>query len=852
LSSYNVVQFITLLIYFILILIVLRNRPDRIKRYFLVYLVAALGWSMTSYMGNSDLPANQALGWSKWTALTASWSIIAYAHFIACYLNKRAGLVAIVGYLYVAIIGLLIGLGYVHQNFSPENQVLSTDYGYWLYLLTIGGAVFMVYAIVALIKSYRKSGNPEHRNKIAYLLTGIGCLVIFGILWEVAPRLNYSVDHIGHMLNALIISYATLKYKLLDIRLVLKKGLVYGTVTVAITACLLFLLLNVSSILRDLNPSSNIAITIITVVSLAVIFHPLRSGLEKVTDRVFYGKRYDYRKMVYSFASRMKSVIELNELAKAMLQPLVKAVGASQASLLFLSNGYFTAKYSEHMKTGAPTTPISFRHDGPIVKWLEKEDSPLSRDDIDTKPNFKGLWQEERDTLNAANIDLLLPIKSKQSLISILAVSKKHRRGYYNRDDIDMLMTMANEAAMVIENASLYAKAKERANTDELTGLFNHRYFHQRLDEEIARASRFGEVFSLLLVDMDLFKTYNDVYGHLAGDEILKQMGKITKESVRDSDICFRYGGDEFAVILPKTSSQDAREAAERIRKEVETQLDHQGLPLSCSIGISTWPTDGVIREELIQSSDSALYYAKRTGKNHSYSASEVALSEVLRMESSLNPDSSSAVLNTIYALAATVDAKDHYTYGHAKNVAKHAMAIAEALNYTKEDIERIRAASLLHDIGKIGIADRVLQKSEALTPNEWDLIRTHPDLGVSIIKHIDSLKDCLAAVQYHHERHDGTGYPTGLKGENIPLDARILAVADAYDAMVSQRPYRERAFTHEEAMDELIRCAGTQFDPEIVKVFVNINAPAPRKATRSKKVPAEKPILTGRPSKEA
>ncbi len=190
-----------------------------------------------------------------------------------------------------------------------------------------------------------------------------------------------------------------------------------------------------------------------------------------------------------------------------------------------------------------------------------------------------------------------------------------------------------------------------------------------------------------------------------------------------------------------------------------------------------------------------------------------------------MKPSSSAEITSIVYALAATVDARDHYTYGHSTNVSQYATEIAEAIGYSKDGIERVRSAALLHDIGKLNLPDELFTKSGVLTDEEWEMIEHHPELGVSILKFIVGLQGCLDAVLFHHERYDGTGYPRGLKGKNIPLDARIMAVADTYDALTSERPYRHSKLSPEEAIMELERCAGRQFDPEIVKVFAKLLA---------------------------
>ncbi|MFC2122300.1 diguanylate cyclase [Bacteroidota bacterium] len=823
-TSANIAQLITIAVSIILGILILRRRKTRERMVFILFLAVFIFESFAHFMANTAFREPAAL-WEQTVPILTLATVITYTYFIAV-LTRNQKFIPVIAWSGAALISMVTVIT-VLSNISGEftlwsRNIIWQEYGIWHHLVMVSGFIFLGQALYLLWTRQRITSHPEESNRIAYLFVGVSIILIFRILSELVSAQDFAIDHIGFLINSVILAYAVTRYRLIDIKLLFRKSIITAGICLFLFDSFLILLYSMDSFLGAQWTEGQRMVAIFAVaLVLTLLFNTLRTNLEKYTDRLFYGKRYNYRQMVLNFANRMSHIIEMPELAETMLQPLAKALGASQVSLLLMTDAYYQTYFAERNNQKQPVVSISLHKDGPIVKWLDQNDKPLYVNNIMSRPEFRSLSQEEKNLLEAAQINLLCPIKSKFQLVAILALSHKQTSGVYLQDDIDLLMTMASEAAIVIENAQLFEKAKERANTDELTGLYNHRYFHQRLDEEIARCSRFGDIFSLILMDIDKFKKYNDIYGHLAGDRVLAHIGKLINRSLRNVDISFRYGGDEFAILLPATPIEGAQKLVERLRRGLQTATDLQGAPMTCSIGIGSWPTDGVMREGILQAIDAALYYAKQTGRNLACLACEVSVSDILSSEPKTGEQGKESILNTIYALAATVDAKDSYTYGHSKKVSMYATYIAEALGHCAEDIERIRTAALLHDIGKIGIADEVLNKQGYLTIDDLEPIRSHPNMGIAIIKHVDSLKSCLPGVQYHHEKYDGTGYPAGLKGGNIPLDARILAIADAFDAMTSKRPYRQIQATPEEAIAELTKYAGTQFDPEIVQAFI-------------------------------
>lgn len=365
----------------------------------------------------------------------------------------------------------------------------------------------------------------------------------------------------------------------------------------------------------------------------------------------------------------------------------------------------------------------------------------------------------------------------------------------------------------------------ERANTDSLTDLYNHRYFQERLAAELSRAERYKHPLSLIMLDIDHFKSLNDTHGHPTGDMVLRALAGIMVSEARDIDIIARYGGEEFTIILPETTGEEALLMAERLRETIRSHSfvgkEESRIPVTVSMGISEFPVHASEREGLIMAADLAMYQAKSTGRNKS-----VVFANELRKKGS-DPYKMYLLLyakdmSTLEAIAAAIDAKAQRKEGSSIEVAAHCVSMAAESGLTEKQQKDIRVASLLHDIGKIGIPDAVLRKKEPLSEKERVALRSHPEIGYTIIQKSPHLKSMVPGILHHHENWDGTGYPGGLKGEDIPLIARIISVVDTYHEMIEEGQ-NNRKLSPDEAKAELKRLSGIRFDPVIVDKFIRI-----------------------------
>jgi diguanylate cyclase (GGDEF)-like protein len=357
-------------------------------------------------------------------------------------------------------------------------------------------------------------------------------------------------------------------------------------------------------------------------------------------------------------------------------------------------------------------------------------------------------------------------------------------------------------------------RAMRLALTDPLTGLGNHRHFHERLQRELTQAEQDGLPLSLCLVDIDDFKRINDRFGHPVGDRVLGQIAS----RLRQGGESFRLGGDEFAVLLPGLEERAAIAVARSIVERVGTVEVEQVGAVTVSAGIAAYPAQGVGRDELIRLADSALYWAKEDGKNRARTYQAASALELSQLQQLAEGPDRAARYRAAASLAKAVDARDVYTGSHSERVGELSARIARRLGIDEPQIELTRLAGSLHDLGKLAIPEEILRKPGALNESERLVLQRHPQIGYRMLESL-GVEPIADWVLHHHERWDGSGYPDRLRGEQIPLGARIIFVADAFDAMTSERVYR-KPLSDRDAVAELERCAGTQFDPAVVDAF--------------------------------
>ena len=465
------------------------------------------------------------------------------------------------------------------------------------------------------------------------------------------------------------------------------------------------------------------------------------------------------------------------------------------------------------------------------TKYAET-DPNVKRYKLETYIGYPIKWKGEVvGSLCAVYQKDFMPSEDDMRLISVIAtgveVEERRRHAEEKIKEINKDLLASNK------------KLNKLALRDLYTGLYNHKYLAEIIDAEFYRSKKFGNPMSVIMLDVDYFKSINDTYGHKFGDMVLKQLAYQLKKVIRQYDAVIRYGGEEFIIISPGTDRAQALMLAERILNVINLYNfgdKKTAIKLKVSIAVVSYPEDTVTRAmDLVKISERILSFAKDEGGDRIYSSMDKAsesrpvkqcdksgnVSVLQKRLEKLHREANESLIESIFAFAKTIEVKDHYTGEHVEKTVKYATDIAKALGLLPSEIEMVRQAAMLHDLGKIGIKENILTKKSKLTKNEINEIRRHPNIAADILRPIHVLRAIIPFILYHHERWDGKGYPTKIKGEEIPLGARIVAIADVYQALISKRSYR-KAFSKSQALKIIKEASVTQFDPRIVKVFLD------------------------------
>ncbi len=454
--------------------------------------------------------------------------------------------------------------------------------------------------------------------------------------------------------------------------------------------------------------------------------------------------------------------------------------------------------------------------------------------------------------LSESRAVLCLPICYGETLLGVLNVESRNENAFAPQDVL-ILNTLADLLATALHNSFVFQKLQQQSITDGLTGIKTRRFFWEALSSEWKRASRSGRPFSVVLVDLDKFKEVNDTLGHLEGDLVLARVGRLLEQKCRQSNVVARYGGDEFIILMPETGIEQAQVLAERLRLWVATDPMLEEHHITGSFGVASFPVHGFSMEDLIRVADAGMYVSKHAGGN------QVATSDAFGEGSAVQhqlvsgyiegflqrehngPEHLEELVSTlrklcgreegtdhramkeaVEALSRAAELREHNAAGHGEQCAHYAGIIARGLNLSAQEVEDVAFAGRVHDVGKLFIPDRILNKPGSLTEDEFAAIKTHPQVGAEVSRAIPEIEHVAQAIESHHEAFDGSGYPRGLKGENIPLHGRIVAVADAYVNMTSDRSFAPPK-TDEQAMIELGKQSGTRFDGMIVRLFARL-----------------------------
>lgn len=686
-------------------------------------------------------------------------------------------------------------------------------------VLFFPAGIFLIYLFLILVRICK--ANPNMKVQYEPVMAGVLVLFAGNMLLGIPFFSGFPIDILSGVVNVFFLFYALIRRRLFRLQMLASPSLCYGVGF--LFSVIVFL--NVIPYLQKIFHIQMNKNTTLYALAFAIVFlviYALFTFLWKLLVRSVFVREENYQtEKIREFSSAISKTLDLNEILDKTISVMKELMDVGN---IYICMQDAPGQPYRGVASDQPLNDLTFtmEEENPMIQWLKEHEEPIIYRDFRYTVEYKSMWESEKHRLDKKHIRYCAGLKDGECLVGVILITDASVKKRLVYDEVQLISSVTSVASIAIKNSRLYERARQEARTDEMTGLLNRKYFYEVLNEELEKNREAS--LALAIINVDDFKLYNQLYGVKEGDLCLQRIADIIRSSVGESGYTARYGGKEFAVLLPGYDLFSARNMVESIAKQIyvmnNRRTDMKLKAVTVSAGISAAPYAARNVKELMENVDLAVYHVKHNGKNGIQ-----VFDMMFRNNSEGNNTRNHTHIyqeyeSTIYALTAAIDAKDHYTFSHSNNVAYYATSLATTLGMNEDMIEIIRQAALLHDVGKIGIPEYILNKEGKLTGEEYEIIKGHVEASIDIIRHLPSLDYVIPAVIGHHERYDGKGYPRRIAGEDIPLTARILCVADSFDAMTSKRCYK-KAFSIEVAREKLLQDAGRQFDPDLVYKFV-------------------------------
>lgn len=827
-GNYAYMPIIALLCYSFLLLAFMAAKKNRIINAFLIVLAVLILWTGGSFCMRMQLWPTREF-WYNISILGLTLLPYALLNFVSEFAEVKNKTVNKAWLLIVLVINIVnIYTGFFLK--APEADEMSHGETVFIYHYTWAVAILFAVCIAIILNMLYVLVQYSRSNKLAkkqFLPINLGIIVLFlGHAGIIIPLFKgFPTDILAGIVNACFMFYALYKRNLFQLKLLASRGSCYA-ISAGISFVLFFNLVNpLEAFIGDNfvigRKNTILFIAMIFTISTTVIYYIMKHFI----DMVFIKEEVIQAESLRDFSLNIMKSLNVSEILKELADVIQQTIAVKRVYICIADKNKSCYEFV-HSTNPLDLKTFKINMDNPLITYLNSYNSCLLMKDFKRSFDFKTMWENEKKQLLDLNIECIVPLRDENGIIGVILLSEKEKKAGFAFNDINFLNSLNSIGSIAVKNSRLFEKVYLEARTDELTGLLNRKYFYEVLQEEYDK-NKDGSL-ALIILNIDDFKLYNQLYGNKEGDIALQNIARIISASVGDNGYVARYSGKEFAIILPSYDLFSARNLAEVIRKQIlhmnKRESDYALKMLTVSGGICSIPYAASNVKQLIDYADMAIYLVKHNGKNAImvYTGSEQKIERKIMDFPERRENIYSEYAPTIYALTAAIDTKDHYTFNHSRNVAYYATELAYAFGMNEDCVEIVREAALLHDVGKIGIPEQILNKPGKLTKEEYQLVKGHVENSIGIIRHLPSLDYVIPAVIGHHERYDGLGYPRRIAGEDIPIAARILCIADSFDAMISSRPYK-KPFTVNAAIKILKEQAGLQFDPHLVPLFIEL-----------------------------